>query len=215
MSRYGRQEQSINSTSNMIRLKVDVHQLFDRKPRLAIVPKYDTMVAHIFDAEDAVEAVELYHNVPLQDLDRVRIELLFARMAWTVFPHLSMFLSARRKRKVLRLGTDNEWQAQELSGDQCSKLYGQTPKSRSSSPRKRTAAQATGEGDEPQEEYVEQDDQHEDEDHADWQRGRKRRRSLDHFYPDSFASRTPSSEELLRSDSEASESVELRSLQTE
>jgi hypothetical protein len=95
----------MNSTSNIIRLKVDVHQLFDRKPRLAIVPKYDTMVAHIFDAEDALEAVELYHNVPLQGLDRVSIELLFARMAWTVFPHLSMFLSARRKRKVLQLAT--------------------------------------------------------------------------------------------------------------
>jgi hypothetical protein len=104
---------------------------------------------------------------------------------------------------------NNEWQAQELSGDQCFKLYGQTPKSRSSSPRKRTAAQATEQEDQPQEEYVEQ----EEEGDAYWQRGRKRMRSSHNFYLDSFAS--ASSEELAKSGSEAAESAELKSLQTE
>ena len=213
MSLYGQKEQSIDSTTNIIRLRVDVHQLFDRKPRFAIVPKYDTMVAHIFDAANAVEAVQLYHNVPLQGLDGVGTELLFARMAWTVFPYLRMFLSARRKRKVVRLVSNDEWEVQELSGDQCSELYGQKPKSRSVSPRKRKAAQATEQGDQPQEDYVEQDDQYEDEDDSDWERGRKRRRSSSDFYLGSFASHTPSSEELTRYGSEASESAELRSLQ--
>ena len=203
MSRYGQAEQSIDSLSNMLRLRVDVHQLFDRKPRFAIVPKYDAMVAHMFAADDAVEAVQLYHNVPLQDLDGVKIEYLLARMAWTIFPLLGMFLSARRKRKVLRLGPDNDWQVRELSGEECSRFYGPTPKSRSSSPRKRTAAQATGQGDEPQDESSEQDN--EDKDLNEGRRGRKRRRSssvsLNH------SSRTPNSEELPRSSSEGSEST--------
>lgn len=89
MSMYVGQNQAHDSVRNKVRLRVDVHQIFDRKPRFAIVPKYDALVAHFFDADEVAEAAELYHNVPLQDLDGARIEFLLARIlyfrTWATF----------------------------------------------------------------------------------------------------------------------------------
>lgn len=211
MSRYVTQTQAQhghNSMSNKLRLKVDVHQIFDRKPRFAIVPKYNNMVAHFFSVEELPEAAELYHNVPLQDLDQVRIECLLARMAWTIFPHLGLFMLARRPIKVSRHAENGTRVTEELDGEQCLALYRQAQaKSSSISPRKRAMGQMRGEEDELEDEYSDEDDdewetrgrkrtREDDEDDDEWKtRGWKRMRP-------SFG--TPSGEELDKSGSEVS-----------
>ena len=105
-----------SSQSNTIRFKVDVHQVFDRKPQFAIVPKYGSMVAHIFNADDAIEAVQLYHNVPLQHLNGKDIRFLLARLAWTVFPHLDLFMKAKVRRKLARLVNNYQEVRPDLQG---------------------------------------------------------------------------------------------------
>lgn len=76
----------IHSSTNTIRFRVDVHQYFDRKPKFAIVPKYNEFVAHVFNSQssEAREVIELYHNVPVA-LDEQSSEFLLARLAWTIF----------------------------------------------------------------------------------------------------------------------------------
>ena len=202
MGRYA----SNSSQSNTIRLKVDVHQVFDRKPQFAIIPKYGSMVAHIFNADDAIEAVQLYHNVPLQPLSGKEIRFLLARMAWTVFPHLDLFMKARVRRKLARL-VNQKQEIQETDGDRCDQIY-KGARSRSVSPRKRPAGQMTR-GEDLLEEYNEHDDDDEPERVDEWQtRGRKRRRSSYNSFLPSAGSCTPRGEELHRSGSEASESVD-------
>lgn len=212
MGRYA----SNNSQSNTIRLKVDVHQVFDRKPQFAIIPKHGRMVAHIFNADDAIEAVRLYHNVPLQPLNGKETRFLLARMAWTVFPHLDLFMKARVRRKLARL-VNQKQEIQETDGDRCDQIF-RGARSRSVSPRKRPAGQMTR-GEELLEEYNEHDDDDERERDGEWQtRGRKRRRSSHNSFLPSTGSCTPCGEEVVhRSGSEVSESVDaavLISLQT-
>ncbi len=202
MSQYGER----NSSLNTLRLRVDVHQIFDRKPRFAILPKYNDLVAHIFHAtEDAAEAVQLYHNVPLQYLEGVKMEFLFARMAWTLFPYLEIFLSAGRRRKVSRIHDNGARVKEEADGDKCYQIYVQA-RSRSRSPRKRPIGLAnqetSGDGD------AQRNDQNSGDDDDEWQeRGRKRRRP-------SYVSYTPSSASVCvyQSDSEVSESGDAAAL---
>lgn len=177
MSRYVTRNQAQNghnSMLNKLRLKVDVHQMFDRKARFAIVPKYNTMVAYFFSVVGLPEAAELYHNVPLQDLGQVRIEYLLARMAWSIFPHLGLFMLARRPIKVSRREENGTRVTEELDGEQYLKLYRQAQaKSRSISSRKRPIGQMRGEDDESEEDNSDEDD-------YEWEtRGRKRTREND------------------------------------
>lgn len=140
------------------------------------MPKYDAIVAHFFDIEGAAEAVELYHNVPLQHLDGVKLEFLLARMAWTIFPYLGIFMSAQRHRKVSRLDENGDRVVEELDGDKCLEIYRQAQaKSRSVSPRKRAIGPSIGGEEGLQDGYAEQDDGEEGVD--EWNtRGRKIRR---------------------------------------
>lgn len=173
MSQYGDRD----SSSNTIRLKVDIHQIFDRKPKFAIVPKNNHMVAHIFHAtEDAVEAVHLYHNVPLQFLEGLKMEFLLARLAWTVFPHLEIFLSAGRRRKLSRVGDNGVRVEEEVHGDQCRQIYMQS-RSRSLSPRKRLIMQdIQGEFGDPEARHKEAARADQEENHERRRRGRRKRR---------------------------------------
>lgn len=121
------------------------------------MPKYDAIVAHFFDIEGAAEAVELYHNVPLQHLDGVKLEFLLARMAWTIFPYLGIFMSAQRHRKVSRLDENGDRVVEELDGDKCLEIYRQAQaKSRSVSPRKRAIGPSIGGEEGLQDGYAEQ-----------------------------------------------------------
>jgi hypothetical protein len=194
MSQYGEH----NSTKNTIRFKVDVHQVFDRKHSFAIVPKNNTLVAHFFRTTDnAAEAVREYHNVPLQFLEGVQTEFLFARFAWTVFPYLEIFLSSGKRRKISRIGENGVRIVEEMDGDKCYQFYAKS-RARSTSPRKRNIDQVSlgvprdGEGIDDDEPATEDDD--------DKQRGRKRRRSSIVSFT------TNSSEHVCRSGSEVSTS---------
>jgi hypothetical protein len=209
MSQYGEH----NSIKNTIRFKVDVHQVFDRKHSFAIVPKNNTLVAHFFRTTDnAAEAVREYHNVPLQFLEGVQMEFLFARFAWTVFPYLEIFLSSGKRRMVSRIGENGVRIVEEMDGDKCYQFYAKS-RARSTSPRKRNIDQVnlavTRDGD-----GIGNDDEPATEDHDDeyQRRGRKRRRSS----IVSFTSNS-SSGQLCLSDSEISASEDaslLASLQT-
>jgi hypothetical protein len=209
MGRYA----SNTSQSNTIRMKVDVHQVFDRKPQFAIIPKYGSMVAHIFNADDAIEAVRLYHNVPLQPLNGKEIRFLLSRMVWTVFPHLDLFMKARVRRKLARL-VNQKQEIQETDGYRCDQIF-KGARSRSVSPRKRQAGQMTRS--EELEEYNEHDDDGRERD-GEWpRRGRKRRRTSDDYFLPSSGLCTPCGEDLHRSGSEVSGSADaavLTSLQT-
>lgn len=182
MSRYGER----NSSSNILRLKVDIHQIFDHKPRFAIVPKENKLVAHVFHApEQTEEAVHLYHNVPLQFLEGVKGEFLLARMAWTVFPYLEIFLSSGRRRKLSRVGSDELRVEEEVDGDKCHQIYMQT-RSRSLSPLIQPMGQYNQDmlGDNE----VRDDEETTTDDDEAWSRGRKKRRPSYGSYPSSCAS---------------------------
>lgn len=137
MSQYG----DINSQANLLRLKVDVHQFFDRKPKFAIVPKDKEMVVHIFNDEplEAVEAIEMFQNVPVP-LQGQDYRFVLARLAWTIFPLLDTFLKKRVARTLLR-NKNNTLVKEVVSGEECYKHYGMLPKPRSLSPAKRSATQ--------------------------------------------------------------------------
>ncbi|KAK5202878.1 hypothetical protein LTR41_011390 [Exophiala xenobiotica] len=186
MSRYG----DMNSASNTLYFRVDVHQVFDRKPQFAVVPKAGSWVAHVFHAPlGSEEAAKLYHNVPLQNLKSVRKEFLLARMAWTVFLLLELFLSAGKSRRLVRIGTDGQqMEPEDIGGAKCRDIIRQS-RSRSVSPRKRTFLQrneirATAGC--PHDEDIVTDD---DDDY----RGRKKRRSASPDSPSFGSISTPES----------------------
>ena len=76
------------------------------------------MVIYIFNADDAIETVRLYYNVPLQPLNRKEIRFFLARMVWTVFSYLKLFMKARVQRKVVRL-INQKQEIQEIDGNRC------------------------------------------------------------------------------------------------
>jgi hypothetical protein len=86
-----------HDTANAMRLRADLHIDFD-KPKFVFVPKSNPSVAGSsteFVTHLIVESNEhefLYHNRALQGLSQVSPELLFTRLAWTVFPLLDDFL---------------------------------------------------------------------------------------------------------------------------
>jgi hypothetical protein len=200
MAVYG----SIHGSTNTIKFKVDVHQLFDRKPKFAIVPKYNKMVAHLFNSQsiEARETIELYHNVPVR-IDEQSSCFLLARLAWTIFPLLETFLRKGVKRRLLRKAEDNYTIREEDAGA-CTQAW-LSARPRSGSPTKRTRNDAAG----PQEVFDSENEIVSDTEEQ--RRGRKRwRTSLIHSPSDS-----QSTEERywLASGSEVSESEEARLLE--
>lgn len=123
MSLYGQ----YHSLGNTLRLRDDVHHIFNRQPQFAILPKGDSMVAHFFNAPDAtIEAVQRYHNVPLQHFENVRVEYLLARLAWTVFPYLGTFLSVAKQRNLIVCDDGGVQTEATLGGEECHQIYAQS-----------------------------------------------------------------------------------------
>jgi hypothetical protein len=71
---------SLEDARNAILLKSDVHTLFDQK-RLLIVPKLSTFVVHILAPGLSSELLDLFHNVPVQQLTGISKECMFGRFA--------------------------------------------------------------------------------------------------------------------------------------
>lgn len=70
------------------------------------------------------------------------MELLFARLAWTVFPYLEIFLSSGKRRKVSRIGENGVRIVEEMDRDKCYQFYAKS-RARSSSSRKRNIVQVS------------------------------------------------------------------------
>ena len=108
------------------------------------------------------------------------MEFLLARLAWTVFRYLEIFLSSGRRRKVSRIGENGVRIVEEVDGDKCYRIYAQS-RPRSTSPRKRNIGQV-----EPAVQRHERgrydDELATDDDDECQRRGRKRRRSLEMSY---------------------------------
>ena len=194
----------IHGNTNTIRFKVDVHQHFDRRPKFAIVPKDNKMVAHMFNSQsiEAREAIELYHNVPV-GIDEQSSCFLLACLAWTIFPLLETFLRKGVKRRLL-LKTEDSYMVREENAKGCTQAW-LPARPRSGSPSKRIRSDTTGAQDVYDSEI---------EDVSDWeeqQRGRKRRRRS--LIYDLLDSQSIDERDWLHSGSEISESVEAKLLE--
>lgn len=199
MSRYG----SIQSNANTIKFKVDVHQHFDRKPKFAIVPKYNTVVAHMVTAQtiEAREAIELYHNVPVT-LYEQSSHFLLARLAWTIFPLLEGFLLMGKDRRLLRQ-TGQGRVVREEDAEGCTRAW-LAGRPRSASPSKRLRGGFEGMQDAYDSEFLDDSDWEEEE------RGRKRTRRS--FHHDPLHSQSAGGD-LLGSSSDISESRDAKLLE--
>ncbi|EGX87738.1 hypothetical protein CCM_09360 [Cordyceps militaris CM01] len=144
MSRYNYgNSDSAHNIANVLLLRADLHIAFD-KPGFVFVPKpsisgeSQKFVFHC--VEPSPEFGYLYHNRVTQGL-RVSEELLFARLAWSIFPLLSSFLKSKIPRRLcLRSSNDNGRTATGpffASAEQCEDLLTKGNKSRNASPKKR------------------------------------------------------------------------------
>ncbi|KAH8804560.1 hypothetical protein F5884DRAFT_418058 [Xylogone sp. PMI_703] len=90
MNRYCSHRANVNHPSNGLLLRADICIEFDAGS-FVIVPKCDNgedgiktrLTLHVTDG--SLGFAHLLHNRPLQPLSGIRIEFLFARLAWTVF----------------------------------------------------------------------------------------------------------------------------------
>lgn len=151
--------------NNTIRLRSDIHTAFDDK-RFAIVPINQRLVAYCLNTHPGSHVERLYHGVEVHRLS-VPPQLLFARVAYTIFENLRDFLDARVERQLyVRIG--HTWATEACDVERCQQFSRATAsqgKSRSSSPKKRSRIQDMDE--------LEDSDWSDEEE---W-RGRKRRRT--------------------------------------
>lgn len=104
----------VDDPANTLLLRSDIHIAFNRA-QLVFVPKKDLMV-HVL--QPSLEYQILYHNHETQSF-RCSVPLLFARLAWAIFPIVDGFLLKRQPRRLLLI--DNvEMDAEGfLSASQC------------------------------------------------------------------------------------------------
>ena len=140
MYRYGATSPAaIDSPSNLVLLRSDVHKIFDKKS-FVFIPKLDeTICIHVLS--ELRQQRSLYHNTKLHPVT-IGAEYLFTRFAWAIFPQLSQFLQ-RRKRTLLALsdGTTAWADGTETAGfvkPQQSRTSSPTKQSRSPTKRSRT-----------------------------------------------------------------------------
>ncbi|KAL7898190.1 hypothetical protein HDV63DRAFT_410448 [Trichoderma sp. SZMC 28014] len=138
----------INTSSNIIPLKKDLHKCFDDR-WFAVVPKRTSSgtrhVTHIFSTE-ATEIWPSFHNIKLRCLSQeLGREFLFARFAWAVIQQVKPFIIAGDPHKVIRITTNNsnktEYLATDIGGLELRNLYGG-----GSTSLKRKFPSATGDG---------------------------------------------------------------------
>ncbi|KAL2397547.1 hypothetical protein ABEF93_000786 [Exophiala dermatitidis] len=130
----------LKDSDNSIRLRSDVHSVFDAK-RFAIVPIDGRLVVYCMNTKLGSQVERLYHGV---ELHRIRDSgylghFLLARFAYTVFERLRAWLESNTSRK-LRLRVDNATRVEICSPERCWRFAQYTAyqgKSRSVSPKKR------------------------------------------------------------------------------
>lgn len=144
----------LNDPSNLILLRSDLHTAFDDR-KFVIYPKdgnADSFVVHML--EPTSDIGPLYHNSRTHPIHACRIQFLYARFAWSIFPAISGFLSnpavskaiiavkneGGRRRRVVEEALDAET------------LRARAAQSRSRSPKKRQRAPGLSEAAEGDEE---------------------------------------------------------------
>ncbi|KXT00641.1 hypothetical protein AC578_4023 [Pseudocercospora eumusae] len=154
MDRYGRGKtlsggHIADAPENIVMLRHDVHYLWD-KMDFSIVPKVHkssqtwSWFAHVHS--ESTELQHLYHNLELLPLSYIRHELLFARLAWNIFPMLRNFLQRATRRHIL-CANKAEWRDVE----ECRSFCEGQGLNRSTSPRKsqkRKQSESAGQVDE-------------------------------------------------------------------
>lgn len=173
----------INSISNMILLRSDIYGLFDQQritflPKPSRDPNQSSMVAHVLSSGPSTELVNLYHNVPLQQLNGIPLEYLFTRFAWSVLPLLAPFLRQGTPRS-LSVVEETGKKTKDYDGAACW-MFSTLNRTRSESPKKRKLGQ-TGE-------QCECGDGSSESDSSEASRGRKRRRSISFSWPSGLGS---------------------------
>lgn len=164
----------MKDTDNIVRLRSDIHTVFDSK-QFAIVPINRRVVAYCLNAKPGSHVGRLYHGVELHGLKNPP-QLLFARLAYTVFERLRDFLDARAERKLLiRVG--DTWETEACDFEKCqqfSRVTASQGKSKSVSPKKRLRVQEAREMEISDVDWSDEEESTDDEEEL---RGRKRRRT--------------------------------------
>jgi len=135
----------IDRSSNGILLRSDIHRLWDTY-RLFFVPKSSddgtktTLVAHV--AAISAELLEMYHNVPLQELRGISKEYLLARFAYGILRQLRTFLQSGRDRWLIVQENDGSVKMSQYAASACAKFAedqgdGRSSRSPSKSPKRR------------------------------------------------------------------------------
>jgi len=140
----GRTGQDVaDSPSNLIRLRRDVHSLWDGL-FFSILPKesqYGEDVATQWRAHGMVEDEELildYHNMPLQSLAGRSVQYFYARFAWDIFPKLLGFLQGTQSRRLAVRLSDGVVDVRSFSPQGCRRFTEGQGRGRSASPIKRS-----------------------------------------------------------------------------
>lgn len=114
----------LDDAANAALLREDLHLAFNNRS-LVFIPKCDAdkgdgkvhFVTHVFEASEEFE--KLYHNHILHKLTDVRPEYLFARLAWTIFPLLNIFLRSGLAPHLIIANKEGGWTSitQRADGD--------------------------------------------------------------------------------------------------
>lgn len=131
MSRYGVDMHNVNDSSNILRLRADIHRCFDAR-KFSMVPKASSSsrgmayVVHVFQANMG-DFSSLYNNMRLQYLGHISREFIFSRFAWTILMLVKPFLLVGTPRSVVRCQINQgimEWKAEDWSSPRLSSFYG-------------------------------------------------------------------------------------------
>ena len=102
-----------------------VHKTFDSK-KFIIIPRLVgqelVLVAYVFGRKCPNEVVEIYHDVQLKPVYRVKMEHLHARSAWTIFDYVDEFLKQDVKRWI-RVRNENREMETRLCSPQEYRAY--------------------------------------------------------------------------------------------
>ncbi|EXJ78112.1 hypothetical protein A1O3_09273 [Capronia epimyces CBS 606.96] len=133
---------ALKAPVNMIRLRSDIHTVFDAK-RFAIVPLDGRLIVYCLNYQLGSQFADLYHGVEIHQIRASPpvCQFLFARFAYTVFDTLRGFLVLNIPKK-LRLFMNNQMETELCNPERCWRFAQYTAcqgksASASASPRKR------------------------------------------------------------------------------
>ena len=139
----GRTGQDVaDCSSNLIQLRRDVHYLWDSFYFSIIpkkTPKDDGIITwRTHSMSEHLEILEDIHNKTTQPLSGRRVEYLFARFAWDLFPKIFGFLQSSQQRRLAVRQADGEVGVKFYSAVECRSFAEGQGRGRSASPTKRS-----------------------------------------------------------------------------